>query len=139
MGLDSVVFNKEFKFEPQNAEGLDLDFSYNQFSPNPNLVAQFVMKLVCSPSIDPIAYTKEWITKNSILNNIPTDLRLSDGFVFSGQTKLGSPQSTYVEGQGQNTEFNLLSVSVTYLVITKLSTLENVGKLRFFDFSKNVS
>ena len=108
MGLDSVVFNKEFKFEPQNAEGLDLDFSYNQFSPNPNLVAQFVMKLVCSPSNDPIAYTKEWITKNSILNNIPTDLRLSDGFVFSGQTKLGSPQSTYVEGQGQNTEFNLL-------------------------------
>ena len=108
MGLDSVVFNKEFKFEPQNAEGLDLDFSYNQFSPNPNLVAQFVMKLVCSPSNDPIAYTKEWITKNSILNNIPTDLRLSDGFVFSGQTKLGSPQSNYVEGQGQNTEFNLL-------------------------------
>ncbi|GAF72567.1 unnamed protein product, partial [marine sediment metagenome] len=74
MGLESVIFNNEFKFEPLNADGLDLDFSYNQFSPNPNLVAQFVMQLVCSPSNDPIEYAKEWIAKNSILNNIPTAL-----------------------------------------------------------------
>jgi hypothetical protein len=103
-----VEFNKEFEFVPLNAEELDLDFSYNQFSPNPNLVKQFVMQLVCSPSQDPIAFAKEWIAKNSILNNIPTDIVLDDGFIFSGQTKLGSPQSTYIQGQGQNTEFNLL-------------------------------
>ena len=108
MGLESVIFNNEFKFEPLNADGLDLDFSYNQFSPNPNLVAQFVMQLVCSPSVDPIQYTKDWIAKNSILNNIPTALILDNGFSFTGQTKLGSSQSTYIEGQGQNTQFNLL-------------------------------
>jgi hypothetical protein len=108
MGLESVIFNNEFKFEPLNADGLDLDFSYNQFSPNPNLVTQFVMQLVCSPSVDPIQYTKDWIAKNSILNNIPTALILDNGFSFTGQTKLGSTQSTYIQGQGQNTQFNLL-------------------------------
>ena len=124
MGLNSVVFNKEFKFEPLNKDGLDLDFSYNQFSPNPNIVSQFVMELVCSPSVDPITYVKEWISKNSILNNIPTDLRLDDGFIFSGQTKLGSTQSTYIQGQGQNTQFNLLFEST---------------QDTFFEKSKNLS
>ena len=71
MGL-RVEFNKEFEFVPLNAEELDLDFSFNNFSPNPNLVKQFVMQLVCSPSQDPIAYTKEWIAKNSILNPWPS-------------------------------------------------------------------
>jgi hypothetical protein len=103
-----VEFNKEFEFVPVNAEGVDLDFSYNQFSPNPNLVKQFVMELVCSPSVDPIAYTKEWIAKNSILKNIPTDIKTDDDFIFSGQTKLGSTQSVYIQGQGQKTQFNLL-------------------------------
>ena len=107
MGL-RVEFNNEFEFVPLNAEELDLDFSFNNFSPNPNLVKQFVMQLVCSPSQDPIAYTKEWIANNSILNNIPTKLLLDDGFAFPGQVKLGAGQSTYVQGQGKLTQFDLL-------------------------------
>lgn len=103
-----IDFNNEFQFEPKNGDELDLDFSFNNFSPNPSLVSEFVMQLVCSQSQDPIKFVKDWITKNSIIQNIPTTLILDDGYRIEGQTKLGSSQSSYVFGQGQNTQFNVL-------------------------------
>jgi len=103
-----IDFNTQFIFEPLNASEIDLDFSFNNFSPNPSLVSQFVMQLVCSQSQDPIKYVNDWITQNSIIKNIPTNVILDDGFVISGQTKLSSSQSNFVFGQGQKTQYNVL-------------------------------
>lgn len=107
MGI-KIDFNKQFIFEPINASEIDLDFSFNNFSPNPSLVSQFVMQLVCSQSQDPIKFIDNWITQNSIIKNIPTDIILDDGFKVFGQTKLSSSQSTYIYGQGQKTQYNVL-------------------------------
>lgn len=107
MGI-KIDFNKQFIFEPINASEIDLDFSFNNFSPNPSLVSQFVMQLVCSQSQDPIKFIDNWITQNSIIKNIPTNIILDDGFVINGQTKLSSSQSSYVYGQGQKTQYNVL-------------------------------
>ena len=103
-----IDFNKQFEFEPINANEIDLDFSFDNFSPNPSLVSEFVMQLVCSQSQDPIAFVNNWITQNSIIKNIPTGIILDDGFVIDGQTKLSSSQSNYTYGQGQKTQYNVL-------------------------------
>lgn len=107
MGI-KIDFNKQIQFEPINASEIDLDFSFNNFSPNPSLVSQFVMQLVCSQSQDPIKFVDDWINQNSIIKNIPTNIILDDGFVIGGQTKLSSSQSNYIFGQGQKTQYNVL-------------------------------
>lgn len=103
----TVNFNNQKTFDLLNGEAIDFDFSFDNFSPNPSFVSDFLMEFVCSPSQDPIKFINKWIEENSIIKSIPCTL-LNTNIAISGQAKLSSSQNTYVFGQGRETQYNIL-------------------------------
>ncbi len=107
MGTAIAKINNEATFTLKNGNEIDLDFSFDQFSPNPSFVQPFVMQFVCSPSENPIKYFEDLIRKKSIAFCPPTTIEL-DGFEIEGQAKLSSSQNSFVRNQGTKSEFNIL-------------------------------
>lgn len=102
-----VNFNNKKTFDLLNGESIDFDFSFNEFSPNPSFVSDFLMEFVCSPSQDPIAFINNWIKQHSIIKSIPCTL-LNTNVQISGQAKLSSSQNKFVFGQGKETKYDIL-------------------------------
>ena len=48
MTVVQANLNNERVFTPKNGQEIDLDFSFDDFSPNASLVQEFVMMFVCS-------------------------------------------------------------------------------------------
>jgi len=107
MASATAILNNEVEFTLKNGGELDLDFSFDQFSPNPSFVSPFVMQFVCTPSENPIDWFNRWIRDNSIINS-PSTIIVSDNFNIVGQAKLSSSQSYFVRDQGVNTEYGVL-------------------------------
>jgi hypothetical protein len=107
MGTAIAKVNSEATFTLKNGDEIDLDFSFDQFSPNPSFVQPFVMQFVCTPSENPIKYFEDWINTNSIAISPNVTIEV-DGFELEGQAKLSSNQNSFVRNQGQQTQFNIL-------------------------------
>ena len=103
----SVILDNNVEFNLKNGNEIDLDFSFDQFSPNPSFVSPFVMQFVCTPSENPIEWFEGWINANSIAAS-PSANILKDSLNLAGQAKLSSSQNTFIRNQGQNSEFNIL-------------------------------
>ena len=107
MGSVTAILEENNEFTLKNGSELDLDFSFDQFSPNPSFVSSFVMQFVCTPSENPIEWFNDWISNNSIINSPNVTLR-TDTVNINGQAKLSSPQSYFIREQGVNSEYGVL-------------------------------
>lgn len=85
----------------------DLDFSFDQFSPNPSFVSAFVMQFVCTPSQDPIKWFEDYINENSIAVS-PIAVLNTQSIGITGEAKLSSSQNTFYRNQGRQSQFNIL-------------------------------
>ncbi len=105
----AVTINIEEKgnFSILNSSEVNLDFSYNQFSPNPTFVSSFVAQFVCTPSSDPITLIKELMSEFGVSKNLKATLNVDDFTEVEGQLILGSPENSFITGQGQKSQFNI--------------------------------
>ena len=132
MGATATI-NNEKTFTIKNGNELDLDFSFDQFSPNPSFVQSFVMQFVCTPTEDPIKFFEDWINNNSIA--VAPDVTInSDNFSIDGQAKLTSNQNSYIRNQGTKSEFNILFEPFGNTFFEKSKSL---GLSTFINKSKN--
>ena len=103
----SVILDNSVEFNLLNGNEIDLDFSFDQFSPNPSFVSPFVMQFVCTPTENPIRWFEDWIQNKSI-GNSPSATISKDNLLLPGQAKLSSAQNTFIRNQGDKTQFNIL-------------------------------
>jgi hypothetical protein len=115
---------KKETFSILNSSEINLDLSYNQFSPNPTFVSAFVAQFVCTPSEDPISFIKESMANFGVSKNLEATLNFDTFTKVKGQLKLGSPDNSFITGQGQKSQFNI-----------KFEPYPNT----FFDRSENLS
>mgnify|MGYP003147458763 CR=1 FL=1 len=121
----TIKINNDQDFPILNSGEVDLDFTFNQFSPNANIVSSFVAQFVCSPSSDPITYIREQMTVTGVAKNLQAQLNVDDGFfTVDGQLNLSSPDNSFIFGQGQKSQFDI-----------KFDPYPNL----FFDKSKDLS
>ena len=113
MAVTITIEDKE-TFSILNSSEINLDLSYNQFSPNPTFVSAFVAQFVCTPSSDPISFIKNEMAQYGVSKNLEATLnfdtsrREQDNITkVKGQLKLGSPENSFITGQGQKTQFNI--------------------------------
>ena len=106
MAVTITIEDKE-TFSILNSSEINLDLSYNQFSPNPTFVSAFVAQFVCTPSEDPISFIKAEMEKFGVSKNLEATLNFDDLTKVDGQLKLGSPENSFITGQGQKTQFNI--------------------------------
>jgi hypothetical protein len=103
----TALLDKQELAELLNADELELDLSFDNFSPNPSFVSEFVMQFVCTANNDPITFFNNWINKNTIIKDVPCRLNTSD-FTLNGNAKLTSARNSFVYDQGQKTQYNIL-------------------------------
>jgi len=123
MAVTITIEDKE-TFSILNSSEINLDLSYNQFSPNPTFVSAFVAQFVCTPSSDPISFIKNEMEKFGVSKNLEATLNFDTFTKVKGQLKLGSPDNSFITGQGQKAQFNI-----------KFEPYPNT----FFDRSENLS
>ena len=123
MAVTITIEDKE-EFSILNSSEINLDLSYNQFSPNPTFVSAFVAQFVCTPSSDPISFIKNEMEKFGVSKNLKATLNFDTFTKVEGQLKLGSPENSFITGQGQKAQFNI-----------KFEPYPNT----FFDRSENLS
>ena len=123
MAVTITIEDKE-TFSILNSSEINLDLSYNQFSPNPTFVSAFVAQFVCTPSSDPISFIKNEMAKFGVSKNLKATLNFDTFTKVEGQLKLGSPENSFITGQGQKAQFNI-----------KFEPYPNT----FFDRSENLS
>ena len=103
----TALLDKQELAELLNADELELDLSFDNFSPNPSFVSEFVMQFVCTANNDPITFFNNWINKNTIIKDVPCRLNTTD-FTLNGSAKLTSSRNSFIYGQGQKTQYNIL-------------------------------
>jgi hypothetical protein len=103
----TALLDKQELAELLNADELELDLSFDNFSPNPSFVSEFVMQFVCTANNDPITFFNNWINKNTIIKDVPCRLNTSD-FTLNGNAKLTSARNSFIYDQGQKTQYNIL-------------------------------
>jgi hypothetical protein len=106
MAVTITIEDKE-EFSILNSSEINLDLSYNQFSPNPTFVSAFVAQFVCTPSSDPISFIKNEMAQYGVSKNLEATLNFDTFTKVKGQLKLGSPENSFITGQGQKTQFNI--------------------------------
>ncbi len=121
----TIKINNDQDFPILNSGEVDLDFTFNQFSPNANIVSSFVAQFVCSPSSDPITYIREQMASTGVARNLKAQVNVvSCFFTIDGQLNLSSPDNSFIFGQGQKAQFDI-----------KFDPYPNL----FFDKSKDLS
>ena len=142
----TIKINNDQDFPILNSEEVDLDFTFNQFSPNANIVSSFVAQFVCTPSSDPITYIREQMVNNGVAKNLQAQLNVDDGFfTVDGQLNLSSPDNAFVFGQGQKSQFdikfdpysNLFFDKSKDLSISKFSTSDNWVEVKYVTEREN--
>jgi len=103
----SVNISNKKTFPIQNSEEPTLDFTYNQFSPNPTFVSSFLAQFVCTPSFDPISFIKNEMSINGVSQNLEAALNVDDIITIPGQLNLSSPENSFIFGQGQKSQFDI--------------------------------
>ncbi len=103
----TALLDKSFNAELYNGDELELDLSFDNFSPNPSFVSEFVMQFVCTANNDPITFLNNWINTNTIIKDVPCRLNTQD-FTINGTAKLSSSQNSFIFDQGQKTQYNVL-------------------------------
>ena len=109
----TIEISGKKSFTIQNSEEVDLDFSYNQFSPNPTFVSAFVAQFVCTPTENPIQFIRDEMSVNGVSQNLEALLNISninsfnEGFNVAGQLNLSSPDNAFIFGQGQKSQFDI--------------------------------
>ena len=103
----TATLNDSFLAELLNGDELELDLSYDNFSPNPSFVSEFVMQFVCTANNDPISFFNDWVNQNSIIKDVPCTLNTND-FTLPGNAKLSSGRNAFIYDQGQKTQYNIL-------------------------------
>ena len=103
----TALLDKQELAELLNADELELDLSFDNFSPNPSFVSEFVMQFVCTANNDPITFFNNWINKNTIIKDVPCGLNTND-FTLNGNAKLTSARNSFIYDQGQKTQYNIL-------------------------------
>ena len=103
----TALLDKQELAELLNADELELDLSFDNFSPNPSFVSEFVMQFVCTANNDPITFFNNWINKNTIIKDVPCRLNTND-FTLNGNAKLTSARNSFIYDQGQKTQYNIL-------------------------------
>ena len=136
----TIKINNDQDFPILNSGEVDLDFTFNQFSPNANIVSSFVAQFVCSPSSDPITYIREQMASTGVAKNLQAQLNVDDGFfTVDGQLNLSSPDNSFIFGQGQKAQFdikfdpypNLFFDKSKDLSISKFSTSNNWSEVKY--------
>ena len=136
----TIKINNDQDFPILNSGEVDLDFTFNQFSPNANIVSSFVAQFVCSPSSDPITYIREQMASTGVAKNLQAQLNVDDGFfTVDGQLNLSSPDNSFIFGQGQKSQFdikfdpypNLFFDKSKDLSISKFSTSNNWSEVKY--------
>ena len=136
----TIKINNDQDFPILNSGEVDLDFTFNQFSPNANIVSSFVAQFVCSPSSDPITYIREQMASTGVAKNLQAQLNVDDGFfTVDGQLNLSSPDNSFIFGQGQKAQFdikfdpypNLFFDKSKDLSISKFSTSNNWKEVKY--------
>jgi hypothetical protein len=120
----TITIEEKETFSILNSSEINLDLSYNQFSPNPTFVSAFVAQFVCTPSSDPISFIKNEMAQYGVSKNLEATLNFDTFTKVKGQLKLGSPDNSFITGQGQKSQFNI-----------KFEPYPNT----FFDRSENLS
>ena len=64
----TALLDKQELAELLNADELELDLSFDNFSPNPSFVSEFVMQFVCTANNDPITFFNNWINNFFLFN-----------------------------------------------------------------------
>jgi len=103
----TATLDNSFLAELLNGDELELDLSFDNFSPNPSFVSEFVMQFVCTANNDPISFFNDWVNKNSIIKDVPCTLN-TDDFTLPGNAKLSSGRNAFIYDQGQKTQYNIL-------------------------------
>ena len=103
----TATLDNSFLAELLNGDELELDLSFDNFSPNPSFVSEFVMQFVCTANNDPISFLNDWVKQNSIIKDVPCTLN-TDDFTLPGNAKLSSGRNAFIYDQGQKTQYNIL-------------------------------
>ena len=103
----TATLDNSFLAELLNGDELELDLSFDNFSPNPSFVSEFVMQFVCTANNDPISFFDDWVKQNSIIKDVPCTLNTND-FTLPGNAKLSSGRNAFIYDQGQKTQYNIL-------------------------------
>ncbi len=106
MGSTALLDNS-FTSELYNGDELELDLSFDNFSPNPSFVSEFVMQFVCTANNDPITFFNDWVKQNTIVKDVPCRLNTQD-FTINGYAKLTSDRNSFIFDQGQKTQYDVL-------------------------------